>query len=711
MGDHVKIFVGTLLAATAGFAALLLSNDTFAQETLIEEIVVTATKRETALSDTPISIAALDADTLEARAAVNFNDLLKLTPSAAFSQGFNPISNQISFRGIPSATAADGTVAVYVDDSPFAVLGLGVTPAMGLFDLARVEVLRGPQGTLWGQGSMGGTMRLITAEPDSTKFSAKVRASYADISDGDDSTTGDLMLNIPLLEDKLAARFVYSKSNLGGFVDDPGLPGLIPSDDDINDGEYEDIRVKLSFTPTDNLSLRYMYWLSQQEIQASNQVNLGSDPEDLLYSRFGGGGPVEAEFELHSLTVDLDFESFTLTNNLSSLDYEQPNTSNIPGFLSGIADFPSDGITNEIRLSSNGNGPWNWIIGHYYRDSDGAQVLDFSFFLLLGGPFLNVLELESETNSFFGEVSREFADGLVEVLVGVRVFEDKREFQDLIFGFPVSAFDEEFDSTNPRFNISLRPNDNAMYYFNYAEGFRSGVFVSGAGQAVAAAAGFTADIIEPDSVKTIEIGGKWTLRDGAMNLEGAVYFSDWEDAQLQPLGPGGFPLPLNVGDAEIRGIDLALTTSTGIDGLTLGLTASYIDSEYTSVNPGIAVLAAGGGFTSTIAEGESVGAVPDLSATLSLDYMGPSFANGTHIFVNSSYSYRDEQNDLSGFPAKADSFEDVSLRIGLEKPESWKVTLFGQNLTNDIGVLSSSYGAFIGVTRPREVGLSVEFEL
>jgi len=376
----------------------------------------------------------------------------------------------------------------------------------------------------------------------------------------------------------------------------------------------------------------------------------------------------------------------------------------------GLADFPSDSITNEIRLSSSGSGHWNWIVGHYYRDSEGQQVTDSSFFAPTGGPFLNVLVLDSETHSFFGEVSREFADGLVEVLVGVRAFEDKRTFQDLIFGLPVSTFDEEFDSANPRLNISLRPNDDAMYYLNYAEGFRSGVFASGAAQAVAANAGTTAGIVRPDSVKTLEIGGKWTLQDGAMNLEAAVYFSDWEDAQLQPLGPDGLPVPLNVGDAEIRGVDLALTATTGINGLIIGLTASYIDSEYTSVNPGVAVLAAAAGYSSSIADGQNLGAVPESSATLSADYTGPTFSNGANIFVNSSYSYRDEQNDLSGFPAKADAFEDLSLCIGYEKPESWKVTLFGRNLSNDIGVLSSSYGTFIGVTRPREVGLSVELE-
>ena len=567
----------------------------------------------------------------------------------------------------------------------------------------------GPQGTLYGQGSMGGTIRLITNQPDATEFSGSVQLSAADVDEGTENFSGDVMLNVPLIDDALAMRLVYSYSELGGFVDDP-----MDGREDINEADSEDIRFKLAYSGSDVFDLSYSYWKSEQNIDNDNSVSAGTDPAD--YIRFTGGvdNTWTAEFDLHRLNFNVEFEWGRLSNNTSYIDYSAPSEVNITALnLVGDAEFASEGFSNELQLSSNSNEMWNWVLGYFYRDAEGTIVFDFTLAGLDIGRDTAVTD--STTHSIFGEVSGTFIDGFLEVLVGLRYFEDERDFVNTVENpaLPSPTDEETFDSTNPRFNVTLRPNDDSLYYFNMAKGYRSGIFNGTTNIVSAGIAGVNASVVQPDEIWTYELGAKWTLLDGAMVLESALYHSDWEDAQFQPYTPSGAGVVFNVGDAEITGVDLALVWATPLEGLLVNATFSYIDSEYTSVDPAVQLLGdltppPFGPFTSTIAEGEEVSAVPKTSYTISLDYTSKPFSNGMEWFANSSYSFRDEQNDMSGYPVRSDKQKMLSGRLGLQT-ERWNVALFGRNLTSETGILASSYGVFWGVARPREIGISAQY--
>lgn len=247
------------LAGAISFAALAgaLATPAFAQEAVDEEdsgdIVVTAQKREQLLSDVPAAIQAISGDVLERRGTRDINQLVEFIPGASVVSKAAPGFETIQIRGISSGTVGDATVGYYIDDIIFSIPNLQLAPPSRLLDLERTEILRGPQGTLYGNGAMGGLIRLVTAAPDTNEFDIKAQGELSFTDDGGTNYAGDAAVNIPLAADVAGLRISGGYERLSGFAD--GAEG-----ENLNDVRSWNIRGKLLVRPTDNLDVTLGIW-------------------------------------------------------------------------------------------------------------------------------------------------------------------------------------------------------------------------------------------------------------------------------------------------------------------------------------------------------------------------------------------------------------------------------------------------------------------
>ena len=230
-----------------------------AAERVIEEIVVTAMKRTTTLQDTPSTISAFSSKQLEDANLYNLNEIITFVPGASEELSASAGLRRYQIRGLTQG-GGDPTVGYYIDDAAFFFYGIFYAPMGRAIDLERIEVLRGPQSTLYGAGSMGGTVRYVTKEPNLNEFEAHVRAGYSDTDGGEPGYFADVAVSLPIVEDKLGVRLVGTYEDIGGFLEIPDL-GL----EDANDQEITHLRASVLWEPTDNLTLKFLYTMSKPE--------------------------------------------------------------------------------------------------------------------------------------------------------------------------------------------------------------------------------------------------------------------------------------------------------------------------------------------------------------------------------------------------------------------------------------------------------------
>ena len=708
------------------------SSTTFAQDNAIEEILVTAQKREQALSDVPLAIEALTEESLSADNITQFGDLFESTPKITAAHNFGPFNSILNARGISTVTDLDAVVSSYVDDIPFAPVGQSWAPSSNLFDLQRVEVLTGPQGTLYGQGAMGGTVRVITNDPDASEFSGAVQLGYGSITDGEEDIQYQGFINIPVIEDQLAVRLVYSKTEEGGYLDYTGI-----NLEDANDAEFEDIRAKILWTPTENLSIKLMGWNSDASSRAGDRNNVnpangkftpGLERTDPTVGQLGDNS---SEIKAYSAKIEYDFGNYTLTNAFSSMEWQQSQRGFAAGGIRGTYLPDHDNISNELRLVSNLDGPFNFIVGHYYYDGDNTVPLlveivppaiptgvfpnDIFFF---GGNYRNI---QSEVHSFFGEASLELLDGKMELIAGVRHFEDERTFLQGIqptfgpnslnrddFTFPDPASTVDFSSTNPRFNVSYRITDDTMVYFNYATGYRSGNSNPGLSIDLAPAEyGRDLTNVTPDEVESLELGLKFSGIGGILSGDIALFQSTWKDSQqsliFDPIGNPLISTLVNAGDLEIDGFDYNVTAQL-TDALSINLRGSRLDTEWTSLIERAVIEA-----NTNIRLGGPGVAAPRNQGTLSINFEKPVVIAGQDLELNTSMSYsaQSDVSDASGSGTIVDGFRNVNFRLAVSDPDNWEAAVYITNLTDEVDP-TSVFATTIGTPpRPRTVGVTL----
>ena len=739
-----SVFVSGLTMQAVG------AENTESKVAVLEEIVVTASKRgDVSLQDTPMSISVASEDMIAKNGMVGMDDFLSTLPSTNFlDRGAG--RNGIIIRGVTASPQTDATVGVYVGETPLTGLGSaspgsGGNPDLKYVDMKRIEVLRGPQGTLYGDGSIAGTVRVIPNEPDLRSFLGEITGSYSSTDDaGDNNTMLRGVLNLPVVKDTFAVRVVgydydnsgYYESVAGSNADKQiwaGAFGGITSDkDDVGSDKYTGGRISALWKVTDNFDATLTY--ISQDIEQSgipeSFMTLG-DTRRAPFQRLDGSDEgLEMDLEVTNLEMNWNMGAFVITSSTSKAETVtlqdrdiglffgpliDPGIGDMPLFLEDAGDFES--FTQELRLNTQLDGRWQFMLGAFYQDVENKQEQFLSFegapeLDLFGGTLLfgATTNQDLEQLAFFGEVSLDMTDRLTAV-AGVRHYDYDKEVTDnadgLFNGGPSQGSLENDDSGQTyKFGLTYIPNEAMTYYATFAQGFRLGGphpdvpadicdvdpqdgLIDGIDVALP-------DQIASDELDSFEVGAKFSLADGRATLNVAAYQIKWDGIPVALTANCGFGVTVNAGEAESQGLELeGQVLISDIWSLNYGL--SYVKTELTSDAPGLG------------SSGDRLPGSAETQASLGLqaefDVAGrPMFARADVAYMGDYYNNLQEQGPSAG------GYTTVNLRVGAEISEDISVDLFARNLTNKEGLtwVETEIGdGRANYMRPRTIGIEL----
>ena len=752
------------LACAAAFVAL----PTHAQEGGLEEVIVTATKRAESLQEVGMSVTAISEKDIENMGIDSYLDFAVRIPNlgTSFQSDGRFDANSPALRGVFGSgdKSSSATTGFYIDDVP-------VTAALQprVLDLERIEVLRGPQGSLYGARSMGGTIRLITQQPDLEESSGAVHVAMSSVSDGGENYNFDGHINVPLVEGRAGLRVAAYYGSVSGIYDrvyDPtwfnyqtgeevlGTTPAFARNEDVDDEDYYGGQISLKWMATDNLSItpKFMY----QKIEADGLPFADIDAENMETPRyFDSEEPGEDEWWIGSVVINWSMDGGDLTSttayyerDVSEFEEEHTFLDFIYGAAVGIPITPLEStlettseyenFTHETRFTSSNDGPWNYTVGIFYADGEfirgyppalqpGANAaLDAALGIPAPGSagivpgdliYITSQPEEVEELAIFGELTWDVTDRLA-LTAGGRWYDTEVKFSSASDGFAnggPSQFsgDQSESGFNPKVMAAYDMSDDVNFYASAAKGFRIGGVN---GQISPTLCGDELDRVglDPDSLRTYdsddlwsyEVGVKSTLANNTVSLNAAAFFIDWQDAlQVQRLACG-FQVDANIGDVESTGFEVELSAAP-IDGLTIDLGVGYTSTEV--VSP------AGSGFPS-YEKGKELHGIPDWTATGSVQYVFPAFsAWDVRLRADGNY-YGDSTSFNNGTVVDRDSWSALNLRAGLLN-ESWDLTLFADNVTDERANLADNRSIAaempgrprIVTNRPRTIGVEARY--
>jgi outer membrane receptor protein involved in Fe transport len=673
----------------------------------VQEVVVTAQLREQALIAVPQPVQALKGEELTRQGIVNLSQVINLIPGASQTGAYAPGTEVYQIRGVaPGYASGDATVGFYLDNFAFSVPGNPEGPAANIYDLQRVEVIRGPSGTLYGQGSLGGTIKVLTNDPVLGKYEGSYLLSGSATADGGgpNATTAG-MVNIPA-GDKVAIRGVFEYNHLGGFVYYPN------NNDQINGNSSNEYfgHVKLLAQPTDKLQLVLSFVHDYSNQDHGNQID-GIDPP--IAFDFGAGN-YRTEYSLYTgdIHYDLGFANF-----LSSTGYlfmrqniftqgETPQT----GRYLVASNTRIKSLQQEVRLTSEAGSFVNWTVGGFYRDADLPSVSE----VRIVTPPIDVLGNNTSSSrawAIYGEASLNLLGGALVPTIGGRYYSDDRRLNEnsetIIGGTPptvlgpfvdtVKATDHSF---SPHFNLAYHPSKDSTVYVEVAKGFRSGALQAHSVVAALEVLGVQASpSLGPDTLWNYEIGGKWQTPDHRLQLDLALYYYDWSHAQLQFEPNGAITAIIEVGDIHGRGVDISATYKPPLDGLTLEFTGNFNNTTLHNVP---AVVTSSVPF---LVDGEQAPGAPKTNLSAVADYRYP-LNNGWALLANGRYLFRSRQRD-AGYGMYSGDLSEGFLRVGLDTGKHLQFYIYADNISNDKGPIALNYSRSI-MPYPRTIGVSLQ---
>ncbi len=734
------------IVVSASFAGPAIAQD----DSALEEIVVTAQKREQALADIPMSITAISGDVLEQLQADNFQDLVSLIPGFSLNTQRRGVS-RITLRGINTGGVAS-TVGVYVNDVPFgSSSGLANAAILSgdfdTFDLSRLEVLRGPQGTLYGASSLGGVMKYVTNAPSTESFEGRIKASAESVDNGDVGYALNGMINIPVT-DTFALRGTAYYRNEPGFIDSIGnnpITSLLdPSinivdgtriEDGINEVDSYGGRVSALFAPTENFSIDFSAHLQNIDSGSSDLVDsdaatlvpLNSSP---VRSRYHDDAN-DISYQIYSATLDWDFNSMSLLSVTSYGELEHDfrvdlaaDTSLAGAPLAAVTTLlfgdaetrplstvidqvtATEKFTQEFRLVSADSDRFEWLVGLYYTDEDSAIEPQLIRAVEAGTETIaaDIPELaRASVVSSYEEIAL-FANATwyitpnFDLSFGARQSENDQTASQRLEGLLVGGsvnFDDATSSESP-FTYSISPrysfSDTTSVFARIATGFRPGgpnVIPTGAPPG-------TPGSYDSDELTSYELGLKSASANGLFALDITAFFLDWEDIQLFAQ-VNGIGINANGGTAESKGFEFAASFMPA-EGLSIAINGAYTDSYLTQDTDPIV-----GGV-----DGDPLPFVPEWSFGLDADYSWSVMGDKT-AFVGGNLSFVDDRpvnfpdRDSDGNIIRIDSYTTLNLRAGIDF-DTWSIEVYGRNVTNEEG-----YNDFepVGTLPNGAIGLSL----
>lgn len=709
----------------------------------VQQVVVTAQKRAQTMVDVPQSMSVVGGDALEKHQATGFADYLKLVPSLQLVQS-TPGEGRLVLRGLDTGGVAS-TVAVYLDETPFGsssglANGAILAGDFDTFDLARVEVLRGPQGALYGASSLGGLVKFVTNAPDLDAFALRARIGAASVDGGGVSYRTNLVVNTPISE-TLAARASVSYQKEPGFIDSIGTAGSDVAKD-INKAENYGGRASLLYKPHKDFDLRLT--AVAQNIATDAPSIVESDPDSLesLYGR-----PTQSQFipqmrDIHyrvfNGTANWNLGSASLTSSTSYSTQKQyvreDVTYNLSGFVEDNLGVPNElymgqelevkKFTQELRLSSNGGGRVDWLAGLYYTDEDGdlAQryhaVVPGSMTPATGLPLLADLSLRSN----YREVAA-FANTTIhlnpvyDLDIGGRYSHNKQDARQIGDGVLAGGpADDRAESSEDVFTYAValkrKFSERTAVYARAAKGFRPG----GPNVLPPDPPPGTPTTYDSDSVMSYEAGLKTQTADGRWSLDLSAFHIKWKDIQLLAV-VNNFGVNTNGAGATADGVEITAGFRP-LRGLRLSANGTWNKARLDDATDPIV-----GGFAD-----DRLPFSPKYTASLMADYRWtigattPAYAGASvRRMAGQRGAFDYEYRTANGRQREIPSYNVVDAYAGLELG-NWTVEVFGKNLGNSDGRLSTSAltanGMFVypngamgtGVIAPRTVGFTLTRE-
>lgn len=581
LGTAVQMTRGQMGLGVMG--VMLVGSPLYAQDANglgLEEIVVTAQKRESTEQKTAIAMTVLGADTLERNGVGNLKDMVNLAPSVNFSN--NSANVIIAVRGVSSRDTTEiGDPAVSVSTDGFYIqrpIGL----ADSLYDLERVEVLRGPQGTLYGRNATGGAINFITAKPEK-EFKAKAGLTYGSYN----LMIVEGMVNVPI-SDTLQARVAAYSRDQDGYRENEGpRPG--------DDAEARSGRVHLQWTPIDN----FKALLSAQYTDTGGvgPTMYGYRPPGALNNNFlpdfdADGTPHGTPYQFIdtqtttvqlNLEYSLSFADIIYLGGYRELEYKQRR--DLDGLTDSSAYFaPSENPvdwSHELRLVSNGDGPFQWQVGGYYFDEHNELLTYFqSYAPTVVNPPLNrftfFYDVVARSKAAFGQVSYDLTD-TVELSAGVRYSEDFKSrtgFANTGAGNVPTDVEGEGNQTTYHVGLDWQVAPANLLYIKYDTGYKAGGF----GEVLQANSTTVPYTYDPEEISAIEIGSKNRFFGNSLQLNVSAFYYDYKDQQVS-VNVNGLAQVLNAGKSETFGLEVEGSLQVGAGGR-LDAAIALLDSEF-----------------------------------------------------------------------------------------------------------------------------------
>lgn len=696
------VFLMVSVCASEAFAQR--SEEALSANQSIEEVLVTATRREKEVVDIPISVSAMSGRELEARSAVGLRDFIQSVPGVALESN-SASGNQVTIRGIAaSATGVSAlqktTVGYYVNDVPVSD-NPQATGEVALFDMRSVEISRGPQGTLFGEGAPGGVIRYLTNKPNLEGFEARVAGQYFEQKDGGSGHMLNGMLNLANSEGTFAARLVASRRDDDGWVDALIGPTLSELVEDANASENTTTRVSLLWQISNKLTVEAM-WMSGDTEQEDGSSRV---QEETLTRPSPIPNFSESDYDLYNLTFtwDLPWAAFTSSSNF--LDQSGFIFFTFPSVPNVQAQEDTSSIENfvqEFRLVSTGDGPLRWVAGAFYKDQEREVSLPLNIIDISQDPwsvntffFINNVR-EYQQWAGFGEVEWDATDRFT-LTLGARYTNEELDYvtdQEDFVGFFFPTFrdvgEDSYSDFTPKLSAMFEIREDSNIYATIVKGFRGpGVknFYTG-GEST----------FDAESVWSYEIGFKSYANDRAWYFAAAAYYNDWTDLQIPTQL---FAAPWNVeitnGEAESRGFEFEANAILN-DNWRVGGTYSYVDTELLeySTNPNF--------------EGNQLLRIPEHTWSLFADARYP-IGGGRNAYFRADYVNVGESfSEISNAPgSELDGYGLLNVRLGVNDAD-WEVFLFSRNLTDEFIAYSGNQSTGYTAYGPRMIGIGGSFE-